>query len=149
MNLDYYKILGIRDDASEEDIKKAYRKLSKKYHPDANPDNQEAKEKFHEITEAYDILRDPEKRKKYDMEQKQTKTNAQAGNQEKQKGKKKSSAPRQEFNMENMSESFERFFGFNPKSSAVNQEKMNPNKKKKTNPIDMTDMFEQYMGIKK
>ncbi|MEE4198713.1 MAG: J domain-containing protein [Bacteroidales bacterium] len=64
---DYYKILGVSKDASTEDIKKAYRKLAVKYHPDKNPDNRDAEARFKEISEAYEVLRDPEKRKKYDQ----------------------------------------------------------------------------------
>lgn len=63
---DYYKILGVDKNASENDIKKAYRKLAKKYHPDLNPNNSKAQEKFKEINEAYEVLGDPEKKKKYD-----------------------------------------------------------------------------------
>jgi curved DNA-binding protein len=65
--LDYYKILGIDRNASAEDIKKAYRKLARKYHPDVNPNNKEAHKKFQEINEANEVLSDPEKRKKYDQ----------------------------------------------------------------------------------
>ncbi|MFP4415767.1 MAG: DnaJ C-terminal domain-containing protein [Chitinivibrionales bacterium] len=63
---DYYKVLGIEKSASPEDIKKAYRKLAMKYHPDKNPDNPQASERFREITEAHEVLSDPEKKKKYD-----------------------------------------------------------------------------------
>ena len=62
MNKDYYSILGVSRDASETDIKKAYRKLSKEYHPDLNPDNKEAEEKFKDISEAYDTLSDERKK---------------------------------------------------------------------------------------
>jgi curved DNA-binding protein len=65
--VDYYKILGLDKNASTEDIKKAYRKLARKYHPDVNPNNKEAHKKFQEINEANEVLSDPEKRKKYDQ----------------------------------------------------------------------------------
>ncbi|RLB09163.1 MAG: molecular chaperone DnaJ, partial [Deltaproteobacteria bacterium] len=64
---DYYEILGISRSASEREIKQAYRKLALKYHPDRNPGDKEAEERFKEISEAYEILSDPEKRKIYDL----------------------------------------------------------------------------------
>lgn len=64
--IDYYSILGVSKTASGDDIKKAYRKLARKYHPDINPNNEEAKKKFQQINEANEVLSDPEKRKKYD-----------------------------------------------------------------------------------
>jgi DnaJ-related protein SCJ1 len=64
---DYYKLLNLDKDADERQIKKAYRTLSKKYHPDKNPDDETAHQKFVEIAEAYDVLIDPEVRKIYDQ----------------------------------------------------------------------------------
>lgn len=66
MKDDLYNILGVSKDASQDDIKKAFRNLSKQYHPDLNPNNKEAEEKFKKINEAYSILSEPEKRKQYD-----------------------------------------------------------------------------------
>src|SRR5215470_3709795 len=63
---DYYKTLGVERNASEAQIKSAYRKLARKYHPDVNPNNKDAERHFKEINEAYQVLSDPEKRKKYD-----------------------------------------------------------------------------------
>jgi curved DNA-binding protein len=65
--IDYYKALGVDNNASQEDIKKSYRKLARKMHPDLNPDDKEAHKKFQQINEANEVLSDPEKRKKYDQ----------------------------------------------------------------------------------
>jgi DnaJ-class molecular chaperone len=63
---DYYKILGVKKDAGEKEIRQAFRKLARQYHPDVNPNNKDAEDKFKEINEANEVLSDPEKRKKYD-----------------------------------------------------------------------------------
>ena len=63
---DYYEVLGVDRSASEDEIKKAYRKLAMRYHPDHNPGDAEAEQKFKEAAEAYDVLRDAEKRARYD-----------------------------------------------------------------------------------
>ena len=65
--IDYYKILGVDKSASQDDVKKAYKKLARKYHPDLNPNDPDAHRKFQEINEANEVLSDPEKRKKYDQ----------------------------------------------------------------------------------
>ena len=64
---DYYEVLGINRSADEKEIKRAYRKLAKKYHPDMNPGDKQAEQKFKEITEAYNVLSDQEKKKLYDQ----------------------------------------------------------------------------------
>ena len=66
MKRDYYEILGVEKNASVDDVKKSYRKLAMQYHPDKNPDNKEAEEKFKEATEAYEVLSDGDKRARYD-----------------------------------------------------------------------------------
>ena len=67
MAKDFYQTLGVDKKASAEDLKKAYRKLAMQYHPDKNKDNKEAESKFKEISEAYDVLKDDQKRAAYDL----------------------------------------------------------------------------------
>jgi len=64
---DYYEVLGVPRTATEDDIKKAYRKLARKFHPDVNPGDTTAEEQFKDIGEAYAVLSDPDKRKRYDQ----------------------------------------------------------------------------------
>ena len=65
--IDYYKVLGLEKTATAADIKKAYRKLARKLHPDLNPNDKDAQKKFQQLNEANEVLSDPEKRKKYDQ----------------------------------------------------------------------------------
>ncbi|MDD3678569.1 MAG: DnaJ domain-containing protein, partial [Dehalococcoidales bacterium] len=64
---DYYNILGVAKNAGDKEIKQAFRKLARKYHPDVNPGDKSAEEKFKQISEAYEVLSDEKKRKKYDQ----------------------------------------------------------------------------------
>src|SRR3954467_8334606 len=63
---DYYEILGLKKDASADDLNRAYRELAKRFHPDRNSHDEDATQKFREVAEAYEVLRDPEKRQRYD-----------------------------------------------------------------------------------
>lgn len=166
MGLDCYRVLGLNRNATEEEIKKEYRKIAKKYHPDANPDNETAAKRFREAAVAYAVLGDAQKREAYDKEldsgggrgfygDGKAAGRTAGKDTDKKAGKTASGAgtggspAAADFDFARMSGSFEQFFGFNPDSGKVNEEKMNKNKKKKTNPIDMTEMFERYMGVKK
>ena len=66
VSTDFYDLLGVSSDASDSEIKKAYRKLAMKYHPDKNPDDEDAEKKFKEISQAYSVLSDADKRSNYD-----------------------------------------------------------------------------------
>lgn len=146
--MDYYRILEVSANALEAEIKAAYRRLSKKYHPDVNPGNKEAEKRFQEISEAYAVLGDCEKRKQYDAECQKKRKKAEKAE---RTGREKTGDPAgnpAEFDFRQMSSDFERFFGFHPDTGKVKEETLQPNKKKKTNPIDMTDLFEKYMGLK-
>lgn len=139
----FYEILGVSSSADEKEIKSAYRKLAKKYHPDMNRDNKEAEEKFKDVVEAYETLGDSEKREKYD----QLLSNPGGKTQGKEQGKKKGSstggAEFSSMDFENINKSFESFFGFDPKSKKVNIEGQ------EKNPIDTSDIFESFFGVKK
>jgi curved DNA-binding protein len=115
---DYYKILGVAKTATAEDIKKSYRKLAVKYHPDKNPNNTAAEEKFKEINEANEVLGDTEKRKKYDdlgEDWKYQQTAGQQGNNGYRQGNRNTGsyqyAAGEQFNESNFSDFFENIFG--------------------------------------
>ena len=76
---DYYEVLGVAKTATADEIKSAYRKLAMKYHPDRNPGDKAAEEKFKEAAEAYDVLHDPDKRQRYDQFGHQAFANGQGG----------------------------------------------------------------------
>ena len=115
--IDYYQILGIDNKATEEDIKKAYRKLARKFHPDLNPNDKQAHQKFQQINEANEVLSDPEKRKKYDLYGKDWQ-HAEQFEQQKQKRQSQYSGS-QQFSGENehdFSDFFESMFGASGRS---------------------------------
>lgn len=140
---DWYRVLQVYHQASREEIRASYRKLSKKYHPDANPGDKECERRFQEITEAYSILSDPEKRRKYDeyFERIQQKKRSGGG------GGRYHMPEGAPVDFQNIHKNFEYFFGFNPETKdIVNEDKL---KTKAGNPLDASEMFEKFMGIKK
>lgn len=138
----YYEILGVDRNASQDEIKKAFRKLAKQHHPDVNHGAFESEEKFKKINEAYNVLNKENLRKEYDLKlDGGEKNTVNPRNYEKRKEPEKNSY--QNININDIEKSFENFFGFNPKS----KEKIN--KENKKNPIDTTDIFEKYFGFKK
>ena len=139
---EYYRTIGVQPDASQNDLKKAYRNLAKKYHPDLHPGDQEAEVRFKEINEAYEILSDPDKRKEYDEKQQTTQRH-----QTSTKTKPATHTPRGgPVDFSQMQEGFAQFFGFDPATGQVlDEEKISGQKK---NPLDTTDLFERFMGFK-
>lgn len=112
--IDYYKVLGLTKKASTDDIKKAYRKLARKYHPDLNPNDKEAERKFKEINEAHEVLSHAENRKKYDEYGKDWKHAEQFENAKKQQGQSRGNyqgGSQQSYSGEDFSDFFESMFG--------------------------------------
>lgn len=136
--VDYYKILGVSSQADEKEIKAAYRKLAKKYHPDAVADNLGLTEKMYEIQEAYDVLGDNGKRKKYEE--------CLRKNRNKDGQKKKAAESRR---TDPDPSQFERFFGFQPGKGMESYQERNSGGKKSGGPIEPGDFFAAYFGKKK
>ena len=141
----YYEILGINNDASKDEIKKAFRGLAKKYHPDKNKDNEAAIKKFQEVSEAYEVLGNEETKIKYDEKLASFNTKNKNNSEEKSKTVKNNNASSKNADLGNLDSYFESFFGFNGKSNQVDKDKIRKNK----NPIDTSDIFERFFSNKK
>lgn len=144
----YYDILAVRQDASQEEIKKSYRKLSKQYHPDLNPNNKEAEIRFREITKAYAVLGSKEARTEYNA-----KLHTPDGNRDFQKPEQPNVSRPQyssgEFNIGDVGRQFEKFFGFDPKTGERNQTFANAKQENKKGPLDASHIFEGFFRPKK
>lgn len=141
----WYNVLNLTNQASDKEIKAAYRKLAKENHPDAFPGDRVRAERFRVVSEAYRVLSDPQKRRAYDEQL--AKRSAAAGKENKQPRDKQRDSRTADFDIRNMHKSFEQFFGFHPETKeVVNEQKLKPETK---NPLDAAEMFEQFMGIKR
>jgi len=138
---EYYRTLGVQPGASQDELKKAYRSLAKKYHPDLHPGDREAEARFKEINEAYEVLGDPDKRKEYDTKQQATQRRR-APNTAKSATRTPRGGP---VDFSQMQGGFAQFFGFDPATGQVlDEEKVSGQKK---NPLDTTQLFERFMGF--
>ncbi|MCL2593204.1 MAG: DnaJ domain-containing protein [Defluviitaleaceae bacterium] len=146
---DYYKVLQVKNTAAVEEIKASYRKLAKKFHPDANPNNKQAEEVFKKISEAYDVLSDEAKKAEYDR--KMFGTGRNESHQNSSTGQSTKGAAQRA--SRNLSESdfmrtgnaFEDFFGFNPKSNSPELKTKND----KVKPMKTSEAFEKIFGKRK
>ncbi len=140
----YYEQLGVPQNASPEVIKKAYRKLAKQHHPDVNGGSAASEKKFREIKEAFQVLGDEASRKAYDEKLKQGFTSKTS--QERQASQ-TTSSPGQAFHMGNMSQQFEQFFGFNPRTGKKTEQQKEQHDA--ASAASTRAIFESYFGVRK
>ncbi|AZK49183.1 J domain-containing protein [Paenibacillus lentus] len=150
---DFYKELGVSRQATMAEIRQAYRKLAKRYHPDVNPGNAEAEARFKLIVEAYETLSDEQLRAAYDekLANPNTASGQRSGRSQQGQGKQRTSGAAsgkveaEGFDPAAMRKQFEQFFGMSPKGQTDAQSK-EANEK---NPLDTSAMFNQFFGFKK
>jgi DnaJ-class molecular chaperone len=138
----YYKILGVSESSSKDEIKKSYRKLVMKYHPDKNPDNPKAQEIFYKIQKAYETLSDDNQREKYN-ELLKNGNNSQKQNKQENTQKQKNYS-KKEFNFNDFSQNFKNYFGFDPDTG----EKLNKQNNVKAQKVNTNDFFESFFKVK-
>lgn len=148
-SLDYYKVLGITKSASEADIKKAYRKLARKYHPDLNPNDKTAEKKFKEINEANEVLSNPENRKKYDTYGENWQ-NGEAYEQEKQRQQKQQRRPQGNqgsYSQEDFSDMFGDMFGGGASSGRRTNAKFRGQDYNSEIQLNLTDVYKTQKQV--
>jgi curved DNA-binding protein len=147
--IDYYKVLALDKEASEEDIKKAYRKLARKLHPDLNPNDKDAQKKFQQINEANQVLSDPEKRKKYDAHGKDWQ-HAEHFDQQRKAQQQSGYAGGQQFSGDtesDFSSFFESMFGGQARGSQTKFKGQDYNSELKLNLTDALDSHQQTLTV--
>ena len=137
-----YQVLGVSQTADEDTIKKAYRKAAKECHPDTHPGDKRAEERFKEIGEAYRILSDKQKREEYNARVAQKEQKSAAGRNS--AGTCRNNTGGGTIDPGDIEKEFERFFSMGKQS-----EKKENRTQQKINPMDVTDLFERYMGLKR
>ena len=143
MHKDYYKILGVSRDADESEIKKAFRKLAKQYHPDTNNGNPEAEKKFREINEAYSVLSDEGKRKEYDESQQKEQSSSVKSETQGTRKKAQTANPFAGFTAQN----FKMDFG-DMMFDEINNKKQESKKSGEVNLNDVSDQFASFFGFR-
>ena len=147
----YYEVLGVSRDATKDEIKKAFRVMAKKYHPDKNKDDNDAIKKFQDASEAQEVIGNEESRAEYDKKldgfnsRKSQAGQGFKGKSEGDKSKTETTSKSSKSPYENLQDCFEGFFGFKPNSSKIDKDKMG---KKSKNPIDTSAMFESFFSKK-
>ena len=143
---DYYGILGVSEQAAEKDIKAAYRKLAKLYHPDVVKDDADKTQRMYEIQEAYQCLGDEESRKKYDKARMERRAGGQqTGNKRSEKNEQREQKGRQ--TAPDMSQ-FERFFGFQPGKGMETYQNKKGTARKPDGPMKPEEMFAAFLADK-
>jgi len=146
--VDYYKILGIGKTATAKDIKKAYRKLARKYHPDLNPDNKEAEKKFKEINEANEVLSNTEKRKKYDKYGKDWKHGEEFEKSQQQQSQHQNHSSRnQEYSEQDFSDYFSSMFGGERASTSQGSRRFRGQDFNAELHLDLKDVYETHKQV--
>lgn len=150
-SMDYYRILGIPKEADEEQIKQAYRRKAKQYHPDRNPGDPDAEARFKEVVEAYETLGDSGRRRAYDQKQETAAGHGPSAG--KTRTKSSGSTPVQPVDLEGLARSMERYFTSSYRTNGDprghgQEQKKDAGSNKKKDPLNVTDMFEAYMGWK-
>lgn len=142
---DYYKILDISINATKDEVKKAFRSLAKKYHPDRNANDETALKKFQEVNEAYEVLSNEDSRKEYTQKIFKENRGKEANSKNNKTNNEKKKYQDTSDSMENLNKYFESFFGFDANTNKINKDKLKTQK----NPIDTSNMFESFFNIRK
>lgn len=139
---DYYAVLGVNRDASQQQIKAAYRSLSKKHHPDLSDGSEKSDAIFKDVQEAHRVLKDESSRQSYDAKWAQ-KYHQKTFEENIAKEEINKQTKAQTFDFGNLESNFEEFFGFHPKTKRKTSTTNNQDKK---NPLDTSDLFEQFFN---
>ena len=137
----HYDVLGVHQSATQEQIKLAYRKLSKQHHPDVSGGSKESEKIFLEVQEAYKVLKDPTAREAYDDRLNGSHTSSNPRKEDRKNTGERTMSNNQQFNMNDIEKNFEHFFGFNPKTKETSS---TLHKTAKKNPLDTTELFERF-----